>query len=165
MYFIMITIELFMNISTGIISCSCITIKNQFNLTDSQFGNFSLINEYGHLIGLLFSLCIDNFNKKWVMIFFLIVKSLLLIGFKLTNEINMFYLLRGCIGFVHMPISIYIPLWLEQYGLKDSKYFLLKLYNSTFSIGKFLGYALCYLTKDNVYKYITFHIYSSNLDL
>ena len=45
---------------------------------------------------------------------------LMCIMFKFSNNALILIILRGIIGITHMPVSIYIPVWIDQCGIEAS---------------------------------------------
>ena len=118
----LISVEMAMNQSAGILSSSSTEIKRELQMNDKQYGMFGTANGLGRVIGcFLFTILVNNFNRKWTFVFFTVVKSLFLVLFKFTNIGWLLITCRGLIGLTHMPPSIYIPVWIDQFGLKNYK--------------------------------------------
>ncbi len=154
----MLIIEMTMNFSSGIISSASNGIKSTLHLNDSQYGDFASANALGRAIGaLIYVPLVNTVSRKWTFIFFLCLKGLLLCCFFLTNQAKILVIYRGLTGLSHMPITIYMQTWVDQYGLKYYKSVLYSLFNATMSIGKLVGYGIVILLKENkVIKYIFF---------
>lgn len=132
-----------MNNSAGILSSSSKEIKADLNMNDKQFGMFGTSNGLGRVIGcFLFTILVNNFNRKWTFVFFTTIKSVLLVLFKFTNVGWILITCRGFIGLTHMPPSIYIPVWIDQFGLKMYKTMFMTLLQVVIPLGKVEGYAL-----------------------
>ena len=99
-------------------------------------------------------------NPKWMFIFFAMLKGLMCIAFKFFNNGTILIFLRGIIGITHMPVSIYIPVWIDKYGLKNYKTVQLTFRQVVIPVGKVAGYALSVLYgEENVYYYLLFFFF------
>jgi predicted MFS family arabinose efflux permease len=146
LFFVLISVEMSMNWSSGVLSASSKEIKLQLNMNNKEFGAFGASNGAGRMIGcFLFTILVNNFNRKWVFASFTLVKGVLLFSFKLTNIGWLLVICRGIIGFVHMPPSIYIPVWIDQYGLNRYKTIFMTLLQVVIPGGKVQGYLLVLL--------------------
>ena len=139
----LISVEMAMNQSAGILSSSSTEIKRELQMNDKQYGMFGTANGLGRVIGcFLFTILVNNFNRKWTFVFFTVVKSLFLVLFKFTNIGWLLITCRGLIGLTHMPPSIYIPVWIDPFGLKNYKTMFLTILQIVIPLGKVEGFYL-----------------------
>ena len=109
----LVSVECAINNSSGLLSSASKTIKATLNLNDKQYGLVGSSYGLGRTIGSsLFIFVNTRISAKWTCAFFVISKGLLLIGFKLINSGSMLVTMRGLVGIVHMPPSIYLPVWI-----------------------------------------------------
>ena len=150
--------ELAISASSGILSLSSKAIKAQFKMNDKKFGMFGTMNGIGRSFGSFLYILISNkTNPKWMFIFFCTIKGLMCIMFKFSNNALILIILRGIIGITHMPVSIYIPVWIDQFGLKNYKTVQLTFRQVVIPVGKVAGYALSVLYgEENVYFFLSF---------
>ena len=144
-FFIITSVELIINVGTGIISFASKRIKSELLMNDKEFSLFDSVNSFGRAFGSLIFMIISNkFDRQYTFIFFITIKGFLLIIFYFSHNSLTLIILRFLIGIVHMPPSIYIPIWIDQYGIK--KYKTVQLTIKTFSVpmGKVIGYLFCY---------------------
>ena len=144
-FFIITSVELIINVGTGIISFASKRIKSELLMNDKEFSLFDSVNSFGRAFGSLIFMIISNkFDRQYTFIFFITIKGILLIIFYFSHNSLTLIILRFLIGIVHMPPSIYIPIWIDQYGIK--KYKTVQLTIKTFSVpmGKVIGYLFCY---------------------
>ncbi len=122
LFFIMVGIESTMNISSGIFSSATKEIKKQLNLNDTKFGSFGTANSIGRVISsLLFGILNQKVSRKWTVIIFVFFHALFLFGFKLTTNGNILIFMRGLLGLTQTTPSVYVPVWINQYGLRNYK--------------------------------------------
>ena len=143
LFFILLSVEMSMNWSSGVLSSASKEIKVQLKMNNKEFGSFGASNGIGRMIGcFLFTILVNNFNRKWVFASFTIVKGILLFSFKLTNIGWLLVICRGLIGFLHMPPSIYIPVWIDQFSLSRYKTIFMTLLQVVMPGGKVQGFLL-----------------------
>ena len=142
-YLVMVFTEMAMNISSGVLSSASKTIKKQNNMLDVEFGYFGLAQGIGRTIGSIFyTALVNQISAKWMGGFFCIIKGGVLAAFELTHSKWVLIVLRGIIGFVHMPPSTYIPIWIDQYGFRKYKTVQMSFLQALVPVGKVLGFIL-----------------------
>jgi len=142
-YLVMVSIEMAINISSGVLSQASQAIKKQYQMKDIEFGYFGLAQGIGRTIGSIFyTVLVNQINAKWMGGAFTIVKGGVLAAFELTGNKWAIIYLRGLIGFVHMPPSTYIPIWIDQYGFRKYKTVQMSFLQALVPFGKVLGYIL-----------------------
>ena len=142
-YLVMVSIEMAINISSGVLSAASKTIKNQYSMLDVEFGYFGLAQGIGRTFGSIFyTIMVNQISAKWLGGAFSIVKGFVLAAFELTQSKMVLIFLRGVIGFVHMPPSTYIPIWIDQYGLRKYKTVQMSFLQALVPVGKVLGFVL-----------------------
>jgi len=142
-YLIMVTTEMAMNISSGVLSASSKAIKRQYSMKDVEFGYFGLAQGIGRTLGSIFyTILVNQISAKWLGGAFSIFKGFVLACFSLTQSKWVLIFLRGVIGFVHMQPSTYIPLWIDQYGFRKYKTVQMSFLQALVPVGKVLGFVL-----------------------
>ena len=143
LFFVLVSVELAINNSSGLLSSASTNIKATLEMNDADFGMFGTANGLGRVIGSsIFIIIVNTFNRKWVFAFFVIVKSFLLVLFKLTTKKYLLIGTRFLIGIVHMPPSIYIPVWIDQFGVQSLKTMFMTIVQVVMPTGKVVGYLL-----------------------
>lgn len=143
LFLIMISLEGSMNISSGLLSSASKSIKSSLNLNDKQFGMFGTANGLGRMLGSSIFIALNQrVNRKFLLILFCVLKGIFLISYKLTDNSVFLIILRGCIGFVHMTPSIYVQVWIDQYGIRKYKNAQMACIQLVQPGGKCVGYLL-----------------------
>ena len=143
LFFLLLSVEFAMQNSSGLLSSASKNIKETLHMNDKEFGMFGTANGLGRVIGSsIYLIIVNNFNRKFVFAFFVLIKSLLLICFKLTSIGYLLVITRLFIGIAHMPPSIYIPVWIDQFGIKKYKTLFMTLVQVVMPTGKVVGYLL-----------------------
>ena len=143
LFFVVVSVEFAINNSSGLLSSASKNIKQSLKMKDAEFGLFGTFNGLGRVIGSsIFIIIVNYFNRKWVFASFVLVKSLLLVCFKLTSQKYLLIGTRFFIGIVHMPPSIYIPIWIDQFGVQKWKTLFMTMVQVVIPTGKVAGYLL-----------------------
>ena len=142
------------NVSSGVLSAASKTIKKQYTMLDVEFGYFGLAQGIGRTFGSIFyTVMVNQISAKWLGGAFSIVKGFVLASFELTQSKWILIGLRGVIGFVHMPPSTYIPIWIDQYGLRNWKTVQMSFLQALVPVGKVLGFVLVNLFGEERWKF------------
>ena len=143
LFFIMINIESIMNVSSGILSSATKEIKFQLKLSDTQFGSFGTANSIGRIISsILFGMYNQKISRKWSTTIYVIFHAIFLLCFKSTENAYILIFIRGLLGFTQIAPSVYVPVWINQFGV--SEYKTIKITSIQFfqTTGKLLGHLI-----------------------
>ena len=152
-YLIMVTTEMAMNVSSGVLSAASRAIKRQYTMKDVEFGYFGLAQGIGRTLGNIFyTILVNQISAKWFGGVFTIIKGLVLASFSLTQSKWILIFLRGLIGFMHMQPSTYIPLWIDQYGFRKYKTVQLSFLQALVPVGKVLGFIFVNIFTEDGWK-------------
>ena len=153
-YLVMVSIEMAINVSSGVLSAASKTIKKQYTMMDVEFGYFGLAQGIGRTVGSIFyTVMVNQISAKWLGGAFSIVKGFVLASFELTQSKWVLIGLRCMIGFVHMPPSTYIPIWIDQYGFRKYKTVQMSFLQALVPVGKVLGFVLVNLFGEERWKW------------
>ena len=143
LFFIMVSVEGAMNISSGLLSSATKEIKKSLKMNDAKFGMFGTANGFGRVIGsTLFGMYNLKYSRKWIQTANVGFHALFLLIFKLTNNGNILICMRGLTGFTQMPPSIYCCVWIDQYGISAFKTVQITTVQLFQTTGKCIGYFL-----------------------
>ena len=141
LFFLFIIINLLMNFDHGTIPAATEQLRNYLELTDSELGLFGSLVFIGVIIGSLISMTIINtFNRKYILIICLILCGLSLFAFTSTTNYILLCLDRVIIGIFQAFISIYLPLWCDQFGIETRKALMMALIQVAPPLGVLVGY-------------------------
>ena len=143
LFFIMVSVEGAMNISSGLLSSATKEIKKTLQMNDAKFGMFGTANGLGRVIGsTLFGMYNLKMSRKWIQTLNVGFHALFLLFFKLTNNGNILICMRGLTGLTQMPPSIYCCVWIDQYGIGSFKTVQITTVQLFQTTGKCIGYFL-----------------------
>ena len=143
LYFIMVTIEGTMNVSSGLLSSATKEVKKSLNMNDAKFGSFGTANSLGRIISsTLFGMLNQIISRKWSTTLSVGFHALFLLCFQITNNANILIFVRGLQGFTQMPPAIYIPVWIDQFGIRKYRTVQITSLQLFMTTGKCIGYFL-----------------------
>ena len=143
LFFVMVSIESILNVSSGIFSSSTKEIKSQLKLTDTKFGSFGTANSIGRVVSsILFGILNQKVSRKWTTILFVSFHGFFLFFFKFTNNVHILIFFRGLLGLTQTTPSVYVPVWINQYGLSEYKTIQITSIQLFQTIGKLLGHLI-----------------------
>ena len=146
-----------LNFDQGAISASTKEIKNFFKMSDRELGSFGGISFLGTTLGGIFSLSIINKINRRYLILFLMIISLCSLYFPtvISSKIILIFC-RILTGFSQAFMSIYLPVWVHQFGIYNKKSIMISLITIPSGVGYLLGNILAVYTSWRT----TFRIYS-----
>jgi predicted MFS family arabinose efflux permease len=143
LFFIVISVEGAMNISSGLLSSATKEIKKSLKMNDAKFGMFGAANGIGRVVGsMLFGMYNIQYSRKWIQTASVGFHAFFLLMFKLTNNGNILICMRGLTGLTQMPPSIYCCVWIDQYGISSFKTIQITAVQLFQTSGKCIGYFL-----------------------
>ena len=141
LFFLFAMLNLLMNFDHGTVPAATEQLKNYLNLSDSKLGFFGSLVFIGVIIGSLISLSIINtFNRKYILLIFLMLCGFFLILFTKTKHYILLCIDRIIIGIFQAFISIYLPLWCDQFGVEKRKTLMIALIQVVAPLGVLTGY-------------------------
>ena len=146
LYFILVSLNLTLDISNGIFSSASKEVKSRLNINNAKFGSFSTASSVGKIISsFVFIVLNQRISRKWLISITIIIHSILLFSFKITKNVNIIIIIFGFLGMTKAITSIYIPVWINQFG--HSKYKTEKITSSHLfqMLGKITGNLVNYL--------------------
>ena len=136
-------LNLLINFDHGTIPAATDQLRSYLYLDNSQLGFFGSLVFLGVIIGSLISLSvINNFNRKYILMFCLILCGFALFLFTQTKNYYLLCLDRIIIGIFQAFISIYLPLWIDQFGIEKKKTFMIAIIQTAPCLGIVLGYII-----------------------
>ena len=143
LYFIMVTMEGMVNVSSGLLSSATKEVKKSLNMNDAKFGSFGTANSLGRIISsTLFGMFNQVISRKWSTTLSVGFHALFLLYFQITNNANILIFVRGLQGLTQMPQAIYIPVWIDQFGIRKYRTVQITSLQLFMTTGKCIGYFL-----------------------
>ena len=138
-----IALSIVMSGDNGVLSSSKKIIIQDLELNEKLYGVFSSIPSIGRIAGsFIFMFLLKFDNRKLITSVCLILNGSLFFAYFLTRNKWILFMVRGLIGTVRIFPHIYIPVWVDQFGVKKLKTILMTIVNITSPLGQTVGYVL-----------------------
>ena len=161
LFIIFIIINLLMNFDHGTIPAATEQIRAYIELSNSELGLFGSLVFIGVIIGSLISMTIINtFNRKYILMICLILCGISLFIFTITKSYTLLCIDRVVIGSFQAFISIYLPLWCDQFGFEKRKTMMMALIQVAPPLGVLVGYSVTTLLN----TYLSYLPYIGKID-
>lgn len=138
-----IALSIVMSGDNGVLSSSKKIIIQDLELNEKLYGIFSAIPSIGRIAGsFIFMFLLKFDNRKLITSVCLLINGGLFFVYFLTRNKWILFIVRGSIGTVRIFPHIYIPVWVDQFGVKKLKTMLMTIVNITSPLGQTVGYIL-----------------------
>lgn len=140
-YLLLLLSIILVNVSSGLFPSSSIEIKTHLNISDFQFGLFFLYSSFGKIAAsLLFYKIKKLTNRKFLLILVALINSTIMIIFYFSNFFWLFSFLKIILGINEMLIQIFVPIWIQQFGINKYKLMLTSIIQLSNPLGKTLAF-------------------------
>lgn len=140
---ILVFITILSDIDQGILSSSTSSLIIDFKMTERQLGGFGSMIFLGTALGCIFTFTLINkFNRKTLLIATISFDLISLFLTTKTSNLFLLYLCRVIAGFAQSFLTIYIPVWSDQFGIHKYKSIMLSIIHISSSFGYLFGYAM-----------------------
>ena len=142
-FIIIIILTITVSCDQGILSSTTTEMKKDYGMTDIELGGFGSMVFLGTAIGCIFSFTLINkYDRKYLLIITIFLDILAVFFVTQTSNILLLYIFRVFSGFSSSFLSIYAPVWSDQFGIYSKKSLMLSLIHISSVLGYMLGYAL-----------------------
>lgn len=142
-FFLFILKEILVDIDAGIVAATSLQIKKTLLVNDSQYGFFASIPFTGRLIGaFIFIILFNNDHRKFWLVISSIIHGCLLSVYCLTKNYFILLLIRMFTAIIKSFSTIYLPIWIDQFGIRRYKTILLTILHMTNPYGNVIGFSL-----------------------
>lgn len=136
-------LSIVMSGDNGVVSSSSKMIKKDLNMTDAEYGIFGSLPSTGRICGsVLFMGLLATDNRKLITVCALGVNASAFFVYLLTKNKWILLGVRFTIGSVRVFPHIYIPVWVDQFGVKPLKTLMMTIINVTSPLGQVVGYTI-----------------------
>ena len=152
--YILSAIHGLMVIVPGMLSSCIVEMKDEFGLTDKQFGLFGSVNGFGSFIGsLAFTLVIERISHKCLISTMLLINCICHFAFFFKLSYPILLGSRFLCGFVCVFCFIYFPMWVEKFAMKKWVNFMQTFVQVSNTIGHIFGYFVYLILGGHNWKY------------
>ena len=134
------------NVDHGTVPAATEEIKKDLNINDEQLGLFGSLVYLGNMFGSLVSLTLINkLNRKYLLAVSLTLSGGFLMTFTIWSSLYFLFSNRIVVGMFQAFVSIYLPIWCDQFGIKRQRTIMIALIQVAPPLGVVLGYAITIL--------------------
>ena len=127
-FLLFISLSIIVDVDNGVIASSSQSIKQDLNISDGQFGLFVSIPFTGRILGLLIFIGIISSNhRKLIMSLTVFLHGITFYSYSLTSNYYILILVRIFTAIMKVYGSIYMPVWIDQFGIRKYKTLLFTL--------------------------------------
>ena len=125
----------------------------QLTSYDQSIGLFGSLVYFGSIFGSLISFSLINtFDIKLLILISLLGNSICLFTFVIIENIPFLFFNRILVGILQSFITIYMPVWCNQFGLQSNRNFMIALIQLVSPLGIFFGYFIASVSiNDQIY--------------
>ena len=121
-FYLLSILNVLINMDQGTLPAASNEIKSHLDVDNTTLGSFGSLVYIGNLIGSLFLIKLINvINRKYIVILSAVLNALCLLTFIEVHYLYILYINRVLTGLVRSYITIYFPVWIDQYGSKKWK--------------------------------------------
>ena len=140
LFFLLLFFTVIVDLDAGIIVSCYKSFIHDLNMSDLQYGSLNSITTIGKIIALLFYMIIINKNhRKFIIVFTSFLHGLFFYGYYINDNYYYISTLNFFISFCKVFVLIYMPVWIEQFGIKKYKTLLLTIVYMVTSYGRIVG--------------------------
>lgn len=140
LFILLVLFRIGIDLDTGIFVASYDTMEEQLGLNDTQFAMLNSVLTFGKLVALLCVMFIINIDKrKYILMINAFLNGLSLLAYYFSNNFYYMCALRTFGAFNRVFIDVYIPIWTDQFGMKNFKTTFLSIHFVIESYGKVTG--------------------------
>ncbi len=140
-FLLFIILSVIVDIDNGIIASSSQKIKEDLNIKDSQFGLFVSIPFTGRILGLIIFMGLISLNhRKLFIVITILFQGLFFLSYFLTSHFSILIIIRILTSIMKVYSSIYISVWIDQFGIRKYKTLLFTLSFMISPYGQVFGF-------------------------
>ena len=153
LFCLLLIFSVIIDLDSGIIVSCYKSFTQELNMSDLQFGSLNSITTIGKIISLLIFMVIINKNhRKFIVVITSFFHGLYFYGYFLNDNYYYIATLKFLSSFCKEFILVYIPVWIDQFGIKKYKTLLLTIVYMVTSYGRIVGAWIGTLIFENDWK-------------
>lgn len=150
LFFILSSLNILINMDHGTIPAASNEIKHELKINETALGTFGSLVYFGNLVGALVLIrLIDVLDRKVLLLFAVMTNAIMIYLFTLISNIWFLFINRIIVGIMQSYVTIYFPVWVDQFGPKSWKTIMLTVFNITSPLGVIFGYVLTMSVKSS----------------
>ena len=153
LFFLLIFFSISIDFDAGVIVSCYKTFIEDLGMTDFQYGSLNSISTIGKIIALLFyMLLINKDHRKLILVLNAIFHGLYFFTYFCSISYLVNSILRFAVSFCKVFIGVYLPVWIDQFGIKKYKTLFLTICFMVSSYGRIVGAGIGTIIFQNDWK-------------
>ena len=138
----------------GVIASNKFKLQNDLNFNDKEFATFNSITSTGRMLGtFIYMGLLAKDNRKLLTIICLLSSCCFFFSYLFTNEKLILYIIRFLLGLSRNFFQIYMPIYIDQFGVKPLKTIMISISNITSPLGRVIGFSIGTLLGEDNWRY------------
>ena len=156
--FILVSSFILLNITysadVGVIASSKFKLQSDLNFNDKEFATFNSITSTGRILGtFVYMVLLTRDNRKLLTLITLLSSIAIFFSFLFTSQKFVLFGIRFLLGLTRNFFQIYVPVYVDQFGVKPLKTIMISISNITSPLGRTLGFAIGTALGENKWRY------------
>ena len=140
LFFLLLIFSVIIDLDAGIIVSSYSSFTQDLHMSDFQFGSLNSITTIGKIISLVYYMVIINRNhRKLILVTTSFIHGIAFFCYFINDNYYYIAILKFLTSFCKIFITVYMPVWIDQFGIKKYKTLLLTLVFMVTSYGRIVG--------------------------
>ena len=153
LFFLLLIFSVITDLDEGIIVSSYKSFIKDLNISDIQYGTLNSITPSGKILSLIIYMILINKNhRKFILVFTSFLHGISFYLYFFNDNYYYIAIVKFLTSFCKIFITIYIPVWIDQFGIKKFKTLLLTIVYMVISYGRIIGACLGTVIFNNEWK-------------
>ena len=153
LFFLLLIFSVITDLDEGIIVSSYKSFIKDLNISDIQYGTLNSITPSGKILSLIIYMILINKNhRKFILVFTSFLHGISFYLYFFNDNYYYIAIVKFLTSFCKIFITIYIPVWIDQFGIKKFKTLLLTIVYMVISYGRIIGAWLGTVVFNNEWK-------------
>ena len=140
LFFLLLIFSVIIDLDAGIIVSSYRSFTQDLHMSDFQFGSLNSITTIGKIISLIYYMLVINKNhRKFILVTTSFIHGIAFYCYFINDNYYYIAILKFLTSFCKVFITVYMPVWIDQFGIKKYKTLLLTLVFMVTSYGRIVG--------------------------
>ena len=140
LFFLLLIFSVVIDLDAGVIVSCYKSFTQDLHMSDLQFGSLNSITTVGKIISLLFYMLIINKNhRKFIIVTSAFFNGVSFFAYFLHDRFYYIASVKFLTSFCKVFINVYMPVWVDQFGIKKYKTLLLTIVYMVTSYGRIVG--------------------------
>ena len=140
LFFLLLIFSVIIDLDAGVIVSCYKSFTQDLHMSDLQFGSLNSITTVGKIISLLFYMLVINKNhRKFIIVTSAFFNGVSFFAYFLNDRFYYTASVKFLTSFCKVFINVYMPVWVDQFGIKKYKTLLLTIVYMVTSYGRIVG--------------------------